>query len=390
MAKFSASVAINAKSNMKGVAKDIDKSLKKNNASLKKNQKSWERSTKAMKGFGKVALAGTTVAVAGSIALIKSTANLGDELQKTSEKTGVAIDELQKLRYAAKLGGASSNDLSTGLRVFSRAIDEASQGTTEYKEAFDRLGVSVIGSDGKLRDSVDVLHDISDVFARVEDGAQKTSIAQQLFGRGGSALIPTLNEGSEAMKGYGNELEKIGFIMTKEQAEASEQFNDDLARLTTSIKGLGTSIAVDAIKPLNDFTNKIREAMPAIRSWFDDNVDIAKFLEGIADVVDKIDLNEVFDVSLEGAKSVLDDLGTIMSDLRSVSDFLSDPIGLGALSESRTRKTEAEERLARQQAKFPEAARIVIEDNRSVRVEENGGYQKPIYTGVGFIMTPEL
>jgi hypothetical protein len=323
MAKFTASVKINAESNLKGVTKDIDKGLKKNNKSLKLNANAWKKTTKVIKNFSKVAIAGTAAAAAGILALVKSTANFGDELAKTSEKTGLTVRELQRLRFAAQIGGASTTELTSGIRFFSRAVDEAGQGVMEYQESFDRLGITVTDNDGRLRNTVDILHDVSDVFAQAEDGAAKTSLAQQLFGRGGLALIPILNEGSDAIKGYGDELERIGFLLSKDQAEASEQFNDDLLRLRTEITALGRVIAVDAIPPLNDFINQFRESLPAIRSWVDENIDLAGLLERVGNIVSKIDLQEFFDVSANKIRGLIDDIRAILEGMREIVDFIS-------------------------------------------------------------------
>src|SRR6185437_8185438 len=73
------------------------------------------------------------------------------------------------------------------------------QASAEQVTAYNRLGVATQNADGSLRDNIDVLKDIADAFKAMPDGANKSGLAMQLFGRAGQQAVPFLNEGSAAI-----------------------------------------------------------------------------------------------------------------------------------------------------------------------------------------------
>ena len=97
-------------------------------------------SSKAL-GFG---LAGAaTAAVAGIVAMTKSVADQGDALNKMSQKTGLAVEELSKLQYAADLSGVSSEALQKGLVSLSGGMVEAATGAGPLAEKYAALGITL-------------------------------------------------------------------------------------------------------------------------------------------------------------------------------------------------------------------------------------------------------
>lgn len=281
MATFTASIKINAVSNLAKVLKPVQKSIKAITKGAQRMAKAWKKNADQFKKFARAAKLMAAAATAAMIALIKSTANYGDNLAKTSQKVGISVKNLQKLRFSAQLGGASIRDMDTALKVFSRSIDEAAGGMAEYKEQFDRLGISVLDNNGKMKTSEALLLEVADVFTQLEDGAAKASLAQQLFGRSGLNMIPMLNQGSAAILAQGKELESLNLLMTEDQAKAAEQFNDDLLRLTTELKLMSVAIGTDLIPPMTDFINKTREALAPLREWIRTNDTLIPTLEAM-------------------------------------------------------------------------------------------------------------
>jgi hypothetical protein len=285
MANYSASIKIDAATNLDTVAKKIGASFSKMQTSAAQASSAFAdvRHHGAAVAKGLAVASGVAVAAGAAVfGLAKSVANLGDDLAKTSQKTGIGVKELQRLRYSAELGGASAQDLSTGLKTFGKAIDEASQGTKEYQEAFDRIAISTKNADGSLKNTDALMMEVADRFASMEDGAQKAAIAQQLFGKGGLAMIPMLNQGSKALKEQGDWLEANATLLTDDQAKAGEAFNDQLLRLRKSISNLTVPIATKLIPAITeiavrmtDFFSNIRDHLPMIHR-------AAKILGGVA------------------------------------------------------------------------------------------------------------
>ncbi len=198
-----------------------------------------------------LAVAGITAASAAIGASIKGAIATGDQLNKLSQKTGIAVEDLSALAYAGELADVSIEALAEGIKKLSVNMAEAATNTnSKAAEAFKALNVSVKDTQGNLRASDAVLGDLADRFAAMEDGAGKTALAVALFGRAGSELIPFLNQGREGMAELRKEAERLGLVMSGETAKAAEEFNDNLKKLTLSASALGRSIAEDILPPM--------------------------------------------------------------------------------------------------------------------------------------------
>jgi hypothetical protein len=200
---------------------------------------------------------------------IKGTINAADEIGKLSQKLGVGTEELSKLQYAADLAGVSSGELTASLSRLTKGMSDAANGTGDALRGFQALGIQVKAADGSLRSSSDIMGDVADAFARMEDGANKTALAINLFGRSGANLIPLLNGGRQAIKEAGDELAQFGGVITPDAARKAEIFNDNLTRLQTAVKGVGMAIANDMLPFLTRLSNEFLVAEKNSLSFFD-------------------------------------------------------------------------------------------------------------------------
>lgn len=233
---------------------DIDRASK---AAAKDLQRMRAESEKALKDFGKLIGAAAATAAVGLAAMVKGALENADELGKLSQKVGVAVDDLSKLAYAAKLSDVDLGSLQQGLVKLSNAAVEAQKGTGQAADAFKQLGISVTDSEGRLKSNNDLLLELADSFSHLEDGPQKAALAMDIFGKAGADLIPLLNGGRQAIQEAGAELEKFGGVVTPEAAKAAEEFNDNLTRLQTSAGGLANQIAGELAPDLAALTGRL-------------------------------------------------------------------------------------------------------------------------------------
>lgn len=196
--------------------------------------------------------AGLTGAAAGSyfVGLTRGAVDLGDQLNKLSQKVGISVEALSALRYAGQLSDVSTEQLGTGLAKLARSMDEGNV-------AFQRLGISVRDSSGNLRGTQDVLGEVADKFAGMEDGAGKTALAMALFGKSGADLIPLLNAGRSGLAQYADEAKRAGLIVSGELAAAAEKLNDDMSRLKLGTEALGIAFASNIVPALDNLLQQM-------------------------------------------------------------------------------------------------------------------------------------
>ena len=193
----------------------------------------------------------TAVGVA-LFAIAKSTANAGEELLKTSQKIGISVETLSALNHAANMADLNMDLLTRGLKTLSANMVEASRHTGNGEQLFRMLGVSAVDAGGKVRPTADVLLDLAGVFNALQDGASKTDAAVQLFGKSGLDLIPFLNQGKEGITALMTEAERLGLVMSTQDAEAANALNDNLKRLQGQLRGVTLAIGKELIPTITE------------------------------------------------------------------------------------------------------------------------------------------
>lgn len=212
---------------------------------------------------GAVAAAVTTAGLAVA-AMAKSAADIGDNLNDMAKRTGIAVETLSVLRLAAEESGTSLGGLAMGFKFLSANMLSAAQGGKEDAAAFAQLGVAVLDTGGKLRNTNQVMLDLAERFARMPDGAEKTALAMKVFGRAAFEIIPFLNEGREGIEKMLAASEDLGQKWTTDMARAADTFNDTLAEIGAAVAGLKDIIGQEAIvafQPLLDASRDMAKAM---------------------------------------------------------------------------------------------------------------------------------
>lgn len=220
-----------------------------------------------------VAIAGAAVAgaVVGFVALAKSGTELADSQTKAAQAAGVPVDAFGRLAFAADQSGVSQEQLGTALNFLNRDLGEVAAGNDKAAEKFRKLGVQVKGANGQLRPTEEIFKDIADRLAELPDGAEKSAIAIDLFGRSGSTLIPLLNSTSRGINELGAQAENLGIVFTAEQARVAEAMNDALSALNQARIGVQAQLGLlfaptitQAAEGLTDLITRNRVAIEGL------------------------------------------------------------------------------------------------------------------------------
>lgn len=238
----------------------------------------------ALAKTGLAAAAAGATAAAGAMALaVKGSIDAADDMSKAAAKIGIPIEELSRLKYAADLSGVSFEGLQTAVGKLSKQMNEAKNGSKAAAEAFSSIGVSATNADGSLKTASQVLTEISDRFATMPDGAEKTALAMELMGRSGANMIPLLNGGSAALQQLMGEADQFGQVFTAEMGANAEAFNDNISRLQGVLGNVAAKIAQELLPYLRQFTDWLLQNGPAIAQW------TGQFAGGMQFVVNEFD-----------------------------------------------------------------------------------------------------
>lgn len=187
------------------------------------------------------------VVAAKFVQMGKAAIDNADQLGKLSQATGVSVEALSQLQFAADLSGLSTEDLAASLSKLSRSGAEAAAGSRAQVDAFERLGVSVKNTDGSLKSTEELLLDVAQGFSLLEDGLAKNALAQDLFGKSGAKMIPFLNAGRDGIAALRKEADALGLTITSSTAQSAERFNDALSTVNAAAGGLVNTFIQQAL-----------------------------------------------------------------------------------------------------------------------------------------------
>ena len=211
----------------------------------------------AMGGLNKTfATFGLIISGGAFVGLVKGAIDSADAFGKMSDQTGIAANTLQAYVNAGKLAGVSQETIDKGLRRLAQSMREADQGVATYKDSFDALGISVRTVDGNFKTSEQVLGEISDKFATMENGATKAALAMEIFGRSGASLINLLNGGAAS-------LTEFNYAVSNEFAQNAEFFNDQIAVLGIRFDGFRKQLTDALLPALNTIVGVFSELFSA-------------------------------------------------------------------------------------------------------------------------------
>ena len=185
---------------------------------------------------------------------IKSAIDATDAASDLSQKTGIAIKDLAGLELAYQMGGLEADALTSTQSKLSKALVDGSEG-------LEKLGIKARNLDGSLKSNKQVMYELADRFAGMEDGAQKTALAMSIFGKSGADMIPMLNGGSEGMRELDEMASKLGLTLSDEAVEQAGAFNDTLDLLMLGGQGVARGIAAELLPTLSSLAGSFLTAM---------------------------------------------------------------------------------------------------------------------------------
>lgn len=274
------------------------------------------------------ALAGTAV-VTGFVGMMKSMIDTADHLNDLSQRTGIAVEDLDALGFAAEQNGSNLDQVSGALGKLAKNMAEAAGGSEEAIATFRQFGISQQDLKNGSITTTDAMAKIADKLAEMPDGWQKTAAAQKVFGKSAADLIPLLNAGGDAIRNARAELEGYGALFDGGIASAADEFNDKMALFKRISGALALSLGRELLPVMNGFVSGLVDAKSAQGELAGDTglVDWAKTAAmGVAALVD------VVRVAGQGILALIGSFQAVWADLKLAGTFLAGGNGLNPFS----------------------------------------------------------
>lgn len=194
-------------------------------------------------------------------------------VKKMQSLTGATAEQASTFLSVANYMGVATDVSTVAFAKFAKAVSNAQDkmqvASAEGKLAtdmFSRLGVSIDQIEGK--NTLEVFKIIQDRLRNMKDGAEKTRVEMELFGKTGYQLHGMLNMSADAMKQVEERARAMGLIIDDEAAKKSAAFNRQLKDMEQTGKRLAIMIG--------------QELLPVVMEYAQGAIDLTKSYSNLA------------------------------------------------------------------------------------------------------------
>ena len=192
-------------------------------------------------------------------------------VKKLSGITGATAKETSELLAVANYMGIAMEDSAGAFAKFSKNVGAAKEkmevARAEGKlgtDIFSKLGYTLEDINGK--NTVEVFKMIQERLRGMKDGAEKTRVEMELFGRTGYQMHAMLNMSAEQMDKVAERAKAMGLIIDDETANKSVKLNRELKDLENTGKRLAVSIGHELVPVFNDYAKGVLDVAKEFES----------------------------------------------------------------------------------------------------------------------------
>lgn len=192
-------------------------------------------------------------------------------VKKLSGITGATAKETSELLAVANYMGVAMEDSAGAFAKFSKNVGAAKE-KMEVARAEGKLGTDIFSKLGytlediKGKNTVEVFKMIQERLRGMKDGAEKTRVEMELFGRTGYQMHAMLNMSAEQMDKVAERAKAMGLIIDDETAAKSAKLNRELKDLENTGKRLAVSIGHELVPVFNDYANGVLDVAKEFES----------------------------------------------------------------------------------------------------------------------------
>tara|TARA_Y100000310_G_scaffold2728_1_gene3538 strand:- start:5985 stop:7748 length:1764 start_codon:yes stop_codon:yes gene_type:complete len=171
------------------------------------------------------------------------------EYEKAQIQLNKAEEKESEMRAAAK----------AGIGTYDRALKLLGVSTAELtklspEQQFDRLAMAV---------------------ADVEDPFRRSALAQDIFGKAGTELLPLFAQGAEGIERMREKARELGIVFDQDAADAAAELSDAMTTLKGTFDGVKIAIAKELVPILTPFIERVQEVIGTVREWIEKNPELS-------------------------------------------------------------------------------------------------------------------
>ncbi len=207
--------------------------------------------------------------VAPLVATTNVFASMGDQLAKMAIRTGISVEALSELGYAAEQSGSDLATLENGVRKMQKFLVDASKGSQTASFTLGKLGLRLADLAGLAPDEQFAL--LADRLSEIRDPTLRAALAMEIFGRTGTNLLPLMQDGAKGIEELKQQARDLGLTIRTEDAQAAEVFGDRLSDLWKVMKSGTFAIGATLAPLLQDLVVRATKVVKVVVDWVRQN-----------------------------------------------------------------------------------------------------------------------
>ncbi|MEX0655785.1 MAG: phage tail tape measure protein [Phycisphaeraceae bacterium] len=230
------------------------------------------RAEQRLKQFGsQVRQIGTRVAGLGAaivtplLAASRLFASAGDDLNKMAARTGVSVEALSELGFAAQQSGTDLASVGKVIQRMNRRLGRAADGSGEAATALKRMGLSIeqllaLNPEQRFMAIIDAMHGM-------ENAAEAAGLGQRIFGAEVDRILPLIGQGAAGIDALRRQARQLGLTISTEAAAEAAKFTDAMNVLRQTLRRAVFTIGGALAPTLTDLAERFATLVASANDW---------------------------------------------------------------------------------------------------------------------------
>lgn len=245
---------------------------------------------------------GIDLAINAFPALIEQAA----KFQDIADKTGGSAEGFANFAVSAKVAGVGIEDIANASVKLTKALIGVDDESKAAGAALGAIGINI--EDFKKLRPDEQIEAVAQALGNFEEGASKTAVALDLFGKSGAEVLKFLKDYNESGGAF--------TILTKEQIKLADDYGDALARNNAKLSLYASSVATSLIPILTALSSVI--------------TDVIKEVVGLGGAADKLANDKAIQAFADGAAEAFAKILSGASYVARAFDIIGTAIGASA------------------------------------------------------------
>lgn len=271
----------------------------------------------ALSGVVSAAAGGITSGISALINSIGNVAELGDNIDDTSQKLGISAQAYQEWDAILQHSGTSIDNMKAAFKGLHNAIESGSDAFAELNMSWD--DIASMSDEELFSATITALQECDDSFLR-------TSVATDLFGKSAMELGPLLNTSAEETQAMRERVHELGGVLSDEAVKSASDYQDSLQDLGTAFQSVGRNLVTDFLPSMTTTMNGMTDLLAG-------NTEEGKalLLEGVKSTFEQIPKTlkngaEIIKAVVEVTKSTIPEVVSAISEM--LPDVLTSAVEL--------------------------------------------------------------